>query len=38
VPDALIAAGAIASRASLVTFDRGLNRFPGLRVEPLGPV
>lgn len=38
VPDALIAAGAIASRACLVTFDPGLNRFPGLRVETPGPV
>lgn len=36
VPDALIAASAIASRATVVTFDRGFARYPGLRAEVLG--
>jgi len=35
VPDALIAASAIAQRVAVVTFDRGLTRYPGLRAEVL---
>ena len=37
VPDAVLAATAIAHRAQLATADRGFARFPGLRiVHPLG--
>lgn len=37
VPDALLAATAIAHRAKLATADRGFRRFPGLRlVHPVG--
>ena len=35
VPDALIAASAIASRSTVVTFDRGFAGYPGLRAEVL---
>lgn len=35
VPDALIAADAIALDATLVTFDKGFRRFPGLRLSIL---
>lgn len=31
IPDALIAASAITLRATVVSFDRGLERYPGLR-------
>jgi len=37
MPDALLAASAIASRAVLVTFDGGFARYPGLRVDVLDP-
>jgi len=35
VPDALLAASAIASRSTLATFDRGFSGYPGLRAELL---
>lgn len=37
MPDALLAASAIASRTVLVTFDRGFTRYPGLQVDLLDP-
>lgn len=38
LPDALLAASAISMRATLVSFDRGLARFPGLTAAILSPV
>lgn len=35
IPDALLAASAIASRRTIVTFDRGFARYPGLQSEVL---
>ena len=35
IPDALLAASAIASRRTIVTFDRGFARYPGLQSEIL---
>ena len=35
IPDALLAASAIASRRTIVTFDRGFARYPGLNAEIL---
>jgi predicted nucleic acid-binding protein len=37
IPDALLAASAIASRATVVTFDRGFSHYPGLVAEVLHP-
>jgi Predicted nucleic acid-binding protein, contains PIN domain len=37
VPDALLAACAIALRATLVSFDRGFSGYPGLPAKILGP-
>jgi predicted nucleic acid-binding protein len=36
VPDAWLAAVVSTSRATLMTFDRGFRRFPGLDVVVLG--
>ncbi len=43
IPDALLAASAIVSRTTIVTFDRGFDRYPGLNAEilslpPLSPL
>lgn len=38
VPDALLAASAISTTSTLVTFDRGMARYPGLRTELLPSV
>ncbi len=35
IPDALLAASAIVSRTTIVTFDRGFDRYPGLNAEIL---
>jgi toxin-antitoxin system PIN domain toxin len=35
IPDALLAASAIVSRTTIVTFDRGFARYPGLNAEIL---
>lgn len=37
VPDAWLAARALALRARLVSFDRGLRRYPGVEVDILEP-
>ena len=36
VPDALLAAAALRYNTELVTAERGLGRFPGVRIRPVG--